>query len=107
MHQNPITQNEKSYKGFNFFDKDDEKILLAIADGKFTLKGITNKERSEMLPDNEPWQLSRMLLRLRLHGLINKVGNSYKYYLSSFGKQVIAAGLSFKNISLIPALSRA
>jgi hypothetical protein len=102
-----VTQNEKNYKGFNFFDKDDEKILIAIADGKFTLKGVTNKEMRKMLPDKKPWQLSRILLRLRLHGLVKKVSNSYKYYLSSLGKQVIVAGLSFKNISLIPALSRA
>jgi hypothetical protein len=99
------TQNNKNYKGFNFFDKDDEKILVSVADGKFTLKGITNKELKKLLPDKKPWQLSRILKRLRLHGLIKKVGNSYKYYLSALGKQVIIAGLSFKNMHLIPDLS--
>ena len=101
-----VTQSEKNYKGFNFYDKNDERILLAIADGKFNLKGITNKELRKILSDKKPWQISRILLRLRLHGIIKKVGKTYKYYLSSFGKQVIAAGLSFKNITLIPALSR-
>jgi hypothetical protein len=100
-----VTENDKNYKGFNFFDKDDEKILLAVADGKFTLKGITNKMLRSFLPEKKPWQISRILKRLRLHGLIKKVGNTYKYYLTSLGKQVIVAGLSFKNISLIPALS--
>jgi len=100
-----VTENDKNYKGFNFFSKDDEKILLTIADGKFTLKGITNKALREMLPGNKPWQISRILKRLRLHGLIKKVGNTYKYYLTRLGKQVIVAGLSFKNMSLIPALS--
>jgi hypothetical protein len=101
-----VTQSEKNYKGFNFYDKNDERILLAIADGKFNLKGITNKELRKILSDKKSWQISRILLRLRLHGIIKKVGKTYKYYLSSFGKQVIAAGLSFKNITLIPALSR-
>ena len=101
-----VTRNDKNYKGFNFFCKEDEKILLAVADGKFTLKGITNKTLRNMLPEKKPWQISRILKRLRLHGLIKKIGHSYKYYLSSLGKQVIAAGLSFKNISLIPALSK-
>jgi len=99
-----VTENDKNYKGFNFFDKDDEKILLTVADGKFTLKGITNKALRSSLPDKKPWQISRILKRLRLHGLIKKVGNTYKYYLTSLGKQVIVAGLSFKNMSLVPAL---
>jgi len=38
-----VTENDKKYKGFNFFSKEDERILLAVADGKFTLKGVTNK----------------------------------------------------------------
>jgi len=101
-----VIQKDKSYKGFNFFSKEDEKILLAVADGKFTLKGITNKLLRNMLLEKKPWQISRILKRLRLHGLIKKVGSSYKYYLTSLGKQIIAAGLSFKNISLIPALSK-
>jgi hypothetical protein len=99
-----VTENDKSYKGFNFFSKDDEKILLAVADGKFTLKGITNKALRELLPQKKPWQISSILKRLRLHGLIKKVGNTYKYYLTRLGKQVIVAGLSFKNMSLVPAL---
>jgi len=99
-----VTENKKNYKGFNFFSTDDEKILIAVADGKFTLKGITNKALRDMLPEEKPWQVSRILKRLRLHGLIKKIGKTYKYYLTRLGKQAIAAGLSFKNISLIPAL---
>ena len=100
-----VTEKDKNYKGFNFFSKEDEKILLAVADGKFTLKGITNKTLRSLLPDKKPWQISAILKRLRLHGLIKKIGNAYKYYLTRLGKQVIVAGLSFKNMSLIPALS--
>jgi hypothetical protein len=101
-----VTENDKNYKGFNFFDKADERILLAVADGKFNLKGITNKALRSLLPEKKPWQISAILKRLRLHGLIKKVGNSYKYYLTRLGKQAIVAGLSFKNMSLIPELSK-
>ena len=99
-----VTDNDKNYRGFNFFDKDDERILLTVADGKFTLKGITNKALRSSWPDKKPWQISRILKRLRLHGLIKRVGNTYKYYLTSLGKQVIVAGLCFRNMSLVPAL---
>jgi len=84
--------------------KEDERILLAVADGKFILKGITNRTLRGLLPEYKPWQISRVLKRLHLHGLIKKVGNTYKYYLTRLGKQVIVAGLSFKNMSLVPAL---
>ena len=103
----PVKENNRNYKGFNFFSKEDEKILIAISDGKFTLKGITNKELRAMMPERSPGQLSRILKRLRLHGLIKKIGKTYKYYLSVLGRQVILAGLKFKNMSLIPVLARA
>ena len=102
----PAAQNNRNYKGFNFFSREDEKILLAVGDGRFTLKGLTNKELRKLLPERSPGQISRILKRLRLHGLIKKVGKTYKYYTTAFGKLVIAAGLSFKNMFLVPALSR-
>ena len=102
----PVLENNRNYRGFNFFSKEDEQILVAVADGKFTLKGLTNKELRKLLPDKTPGQMSRILKRLRLHGLIKKVGKTYKYYSTAFGKMVISAGLSFKNMILVPALSR-
>jgi hypothetical protein len=102
----PVAENNRNYRGFNFFSKEDERILLAVADGKFTLKGLTNKELRKFLPEKSSGQISRILKRLRLHGLIKKIGKTYKYYSTSLGKLVITAGLSFKNMALIPALSR-
>ena len=52
-------------------------------------------------------QISRLMKRLRMHGLIKKVGRTYKYYLTALGKQVIALGLKLKNLYIIPALSAA
>jgi hypothetical protein len=43
--------------------------------------------------------------RLRTHGLIKKIGKTYKYYLTTFGKQVLALGLKLKNLYVIPELS--
>ena len=45
--------------------------------------------------------------RLRLHGLIKKVGHTYKYYLTALGKQVTALGSKLKELYIIPALSQA
>ncbi|MCL1809462.1 MAG: hypothetical protein FWG42_06850 [Clostridiales bacterium] len=39
----PAEDNNRRYRGFNFFSKEDERLLVSVADGKFTLKGITYK----------------------------------------------------------------
>ena len=57
------------------------------------------------LPDKNSGLVSRLLKRLRIHGLIKKVGNTYKYYLTQFGKDVIATGLKFRELVLIPPLA--
>ncbi|MDR3342459.1 MAG: hypothetical protein LBT14_06670 [Treponema sp.] len=100
-----VKKNERTYKGCNVFNKDDEKILLAVADGKFNLKGWSNRELRKILPEKTSGQLSRILKRLRTHGLIKKIGKTYLYYLTAMGKQVIAACLKLKNMFLVPQLA--
>lgn len=99
--------NNKTIKGFNFFDNHDEKILIAIADGKFNLNGLRAKNLKTMFPELKSWKISYILKRLKLLGLIKKVAHSYKYYLTSLGKSVITTGLYLKNQIIIPYLSKA
>jgi DNA-binding HxlR family transcriptional regulator len=101
-----VKEKERTYKGFNVFKGDDEQILLAVAEGKFNLKGISNKALREQMPEKSSGQVSRILKRLRLHGLIKKIGKTYLYYLTEFGKQVIVTCLKLKNMFLVPELSR-
>jgi predicted transcriptional regulator len=49
-------------------------------------------------------QVSTILKRLRNHGLIKKVGNAYKYYLTSLGRRVVATSLKLKELFIIPNL---
>ena len=50
--------------------------------------------------------MSRIIKRLHVFGLIKKVKNSFKYYLTKFGKKVISAGLIVKEFNIIPALAK-
>ena len=100
-----ISQSNRSYKGFNFFDEDDQKLFEIIARGEFNLSGFQNKHLRKMLPGKTSAQISRILKRLHTHGLIKKVGRTYKYYLSKIGLQVIALGLKLKELFIIPELS--
>lgn len=103
----PKAENGRTFRGFNFFDKDDLKLLLIIVRGEFLINGFRNKALRCFYKDKSSSQISRMLKRLRLHQLIRKCAGCHKYYLTALGKQVICAALSIKEQLLIPALKTA
>ena len=108
---NKITRNvhreARSYRGFNFFDQQDEALFLALARGEFTIGGVQNKALRARFPQYTSGQMSRTLRRLRTHGLLKKATHSYKYYLTVLGKQVVALGLKLKQLVIIPELAAA
>jgi hypothetical protein len=100
----PVEQQGRSYPGFNFFDEDDDALFRAIARGEFNISGMQNKTLRLHLSGMSSSQVSRLLKRLRLHGLIRKIGRTYKYYLTPFGKEVIATGMKLRELVIIPQL---
>jgi hypothetical protein len=101
----PVEENDRTYRGFNFFDPDDEELFEALGRGEFNISGFQNKDLRRRVTSQSTGQISRLMKRLRTHGLIKKIGRTYKYYLTSLGKQVIALGLKLKNLYVIPELS--
>jgi len=101
----PVEDNDRSYRGFNFFDPEDEELFQSLGSGQFNISGLQNKDLRRRLPGKNTGQISRLMKRLRSHGLIKKIGRTYKYYLTGLGKQVIALGLKLKNLYVIPELS--
>lgn len=101
----PVQQQGRSYPGFNFFDQQDEDLFCAIARGEFNISGMQNKTLRRFLSGKTSSQVSRLLKRLRLHRLIKKIGRTYKYYLTQFGKQIVTAGLKLRELVLIPHLT--
>lgn len=97
---------ERSYKGFNFFDAFDARILLALSSGEFNINGFRNKSLRKKLRNNiSPSTVTRILKRLLLHGLIKKVRKTTKYYLTALGKKAIAIIMMLKEKNIIPALA--
>lgn len=101
----PVTQEGRSYAGFNLFDTDDDALLRAVLNGEFNIAGMQNKSLRSLLPHLHSGQVSRLLKRLRLHGLIKKVARGYKYYVTSFGKDILTAALKLRELVLIPQLA--
>lgn len=100
-----IVKNDRPYKGFSFFLDDDQKLFEIIARGEFTISGFQNKNIRQFWDNKNTGQISRILKRLHVHGLIRKVAHTYKYYLSTFGQQVITMGLKLKEMVIIPNLA--
>lgn len=101
-----VQQDGRPYRGFNFFDTQDELLFQTIARGEFNISGFQNKRLRAYLPTLNSGQVSRLLKRLRMHGLIKKANRCYKYYLTVLGRQVIALGLKLKNLIIVPELAR-
>lgn len=99
--------NERSFKGFNFFSREDQKLFAALAHGEFNINGLQNKPVRRLLPELSSASVSRILKRLRVHGIIKKVSGTRKYYLTKLGKAVIALGLKTKELFIVPQLAQA
>lgn len=94
----------RASRGFNLFDREDLRLCQALLGGEFTISGLRNRHLQARL-GKSGHQISHALKRLRLHGLIKKVGRTYKYYLTDLGRRVIAAGLRLRAALVIPTLA--
>lgn len=103
----PVKENDRNYAGLNFFDKNDLQIIMAVSRGEFCIRGFQNKDLRKYLFGMTCSQISRLLKRLRMLGIIRKAGNCYRYYLTHLGKRIIVTGLKLKELFLIPELTKA
>jgi hypothetical protein len=101
----PIRQDERSYRGFNLFSAEDLALFTALARGEWQISGFRNRSLRRVLPHYSGPQLSRVLKRLHVHGLIKKVGHTYKYYLTRSGQQLVLTALKLRELVVIPALA--
>lgn len=99
------SDGRRRYRGLNLFAEEDRAALEAILRGEFNLSGFQSRHLRDLLPGKTASQIWRLLKRLRTHGMIKKVGRTYKYYVTQLGKKVIAAALKLRRFLLIPAMA--
>ena len=97
-------ERDRSWRGFNFFLTEDLTVLLAVLRGEFALNGLSGRRLRAQLAGKTSGQIGRMLKRLRLHGLIRRVGHTYRYYLTSLGRRALVAARKLTEYLIIPAL---
>lgn len=101
----PKQENNRNYKGFNLFAKNDLSLLLTVLRGEYNISGFRNRDIRLRLPEFNTCKISRLIKRLKVFGLIKKAGKTYKYYLTRLGKELIITAEKLKEIVLIPSLN--
>jgi len=100
----PAKDQGRSFRGFNLFQDKDYRLFLTIGRGEWSISGFRAADLRAYMPGLSPSQSSYLLKRLRTHGLIKKVGRRYKYYLTKFGRRVLAAALKIREYFVVPTL---
>jgi len=94
--------NNRAYRGFNFFSPHDQRVFEILLRGEHNIHPVRNADLRRRLPPNAG-QVSRLLKRLRIHGLIKRVGRTYKYYVTALGRRALLAGLQIRE-TLLPRM---
>lgn len=99
-------EDDHRYKGFNLLAEEDSSLFRLLLSGEFTIQGFSNRRLRQHLPEKNSAQVTRLLKRLRVHGLIKPVSQRYRYYLTDFGRQVAALALKLRELVIIPDLAQ-
>ena len=101
-----IEVNEKIISGFNLLNNETLKVLQVISNGKYLINGFTNKsKRKEIFKESDSKYIinktTRLLFKLKAHGIIKKVARKNKYYLTTNGRNLISSILLFTGKELL------
>lgn len=101
----PLKKDGRSFPGFNLFSQNDLRFILALVRGEGVISGITNKNLRRIIKDKTSAQISRILKRMRVHGLIKKAGKTFRYYLTPLGRRTLLTALKLRELVVIPSLA--
>ena len=97
----------RNYSGFNILNSETLEIFKVISNDKYLINGFTNKKiRKEIFDDDSESKYiqnktTRLLAKLKAHGIIKKISKKNKYYLTTKGRRIINTILLFTNKELL------
>jgi hypothetical protein len=100
-----VEQKNRRYKGFNLLAEEDASLFRLLLNGDFLIQGFSNRSLRQHLSALSSARVSRLLKRLRVHGLIRKVQKRHRYYLTQFGQQTAVLALKLREMIIIPHLA--
>ena len=101
-----ITINDRKYTSFNILEKDTLNLFTIISSGEYLINGFSNKLIREKYLKKEITKkdinkLTRLLSKLKAHGIIKKVARKNKYYLTTNGRKIINSILIYTRKTLL------
>jgi hypothetical protein len=99
----PVIKDGRRHRALNPWTDSEATLLAVISRGEWTVGGFRNRDvRAALYPGTadaaelrrRSGRVTRALARLRAHGLIKKVGGSYRYQLTKEGRQIVTALLA-------------
>jgi len=100
--------NGRPYSAFNILNADTLNLFAALSDGAYLINGFDNKLlRRKLFADADSKRsiskTTRLVGKLRAHGLVKKVPRKNRYYLTANGRKIIDSILLYTNKSLLNA----
>jgi len=101
-----IKVNDRKYTGFNILEKDTLNLFSIMSSGEYLINGFSNKLIREKYFSKEVTKkdinkLTRLLSKLKAHGIIKKVARKNKYYLTTNGRKIINSILIYTKKTLL------
>lgn len=99
----PVVKDGRRYRGLNPWAEPDAALLAVLSRGQWALTGFRNRDVRAVLYSGKAdaaeqrlrsGRVTRALARLRAHGIIKKVGGSYRDHLTREGRQIVTAVLA-------------
>jgi hypothetical protein len=95
----------RRYKGFNLLAEEDASFFRLLIRSEFVISGFSNRDLRSHLTNKNTGQVTLLIRRLREHGLVKRVNQRYRYYLTEFGRQVTLMALKLRDMVIIPSLA--
>lgn len=94
--------NGRIYSALNLLNVETLQLMNEISKGKYLINGFTNKDiRNVIFDDAETAsninRMTRLLSKLKAHGVIKRVARKNKYYLTEKGRKMTSSLLLYSN----------
>ena len=84
----PLHPNGRTHKGYSVFHLDNQRLFDMVVRGVFSISRLRGRGLRHKLGKTTT-QISQGLKRLRLRGGIKRIGPTYEYDLTCFGRFVM------------------
>ena len=96
----------RRYSSFNILNPDTLKLFIAISDGAYIINGFNNKLiREKVFADSTSQKninrTTRLIAKLRGHGMVKKVPKKNRYYLTNNGRSIVNSILLYTRKELL------